>query len=45
MTNAASSGWLLDQEARALLVRLSQVRPLAVSETMVPAAALPARAA
>jgi len=45
MTNAASSGWLLDQEARALLVRLTQVRPLALSETMVPAAALPAQAA
>jgi hypothetical protein len=32
--------WLIEQEARALLTRLERVRPLAVNETMVPAAAL-----
>lgn len=31
---------LLEQEARALLTRLNQLRPFAVSETMIPAAAL-----
>lgn len=35
---------LLHQEARALLVRIEQVRPLALSETMVAAASLPPRA-
>ena len=32
--------WLLGQEARALLTRLSRVRPFALQETMLPAAAL-----
>jgi hypothetical protein len=32
--------WLLDQEALALLTRLRQVRPFAMQETMLPAAAL-----
>jgi hypothetical protein len=32
--------WFLEQEARALLTRLRRVRPFAVHETMVPAAAL-----
>lgn len=35
---------LLEQEARALLVRIDQVRPLALGETMVAAASLPPRA-
>jgi hypothetical protein len=38
------SSRLLEQEARGLLARLDQVRPLALGETMVLAAALPARA-
>lgn len=38
------SGSLLELEARALLTRLDQIRPLALNETMVPAAALPPRA-
>jgi hypothetical protein len=36
----ATARWLLTQEARALLMRLSQVRPFALQETMLPAAAL-----
>lgn len=40
----ATSRALLEQEARALLTRLDQVKPLALQETMVLAAALPARA-
>jgi len=39
------SGALLETEARGLLARLNQLRPLALHETMVPAAALPPRAA
>lgn len=39
------SGTLLETEARGLLARLNQLRPLALHETMVPAAALPPRAA
>lgn len=38
------SGSLLELEARGLLSRLDQIRPLALHETMVPAAALPPRA-
>lgn len=34
------AGWFLDQEARALLTRLDRIRPFALHETMVPAAAL-----
>ncbi len=40
MTTAASARWLLEQEARALLTRLGRIRPFALQETMVPAAAL-----
>src|ERR1044072_396693 len=32
---------LVEQEARALLVRLGRVKPFALQQTMVPAAALP----
>lgn len=38
------SSTLLELEARALLSRLDQIRPLALHETMVPAACLPPRA-
>jgi hypothetical protein len=41
---AALSRELLEQEARALLTRLDQVKPLALQETMVLAAALPVAA-
>src|SRR5262245_2582712 len=34
------SGWLLQQETRALLSRLGRLKPLVLQETMVPAAAL-----
>lgn len=34
------AAWLLEQEARALLTRLARVKPLALQETMVTAAAL-----
>jgi hypothetical protein len=34
------AAWLLEQEARALLVRLRRVRPFSLQETMVPAAAI-----
>jgi hypothetical protein len=36
----ASAGWLLEQEARALLQRISRIKSFALQETMVPAAAL-----
>lgn len=36
----AAAAWLLEQEARALLTRLEGVKPFALHETMVPAAAL-----
>ena len=39
------SGSLLEVEARGLLARLNQIRPLALHETMVPAASLPPQAA
>ena len=32
--------WLLEEEARAFLTRLRQIRPFAMQETMLPAAAL-----
>jgi hypothetical protein len=38
------ASWMLEQEARALLTRLAHVRPFALHETMVPAAALLPRA-
>ncbi|HZN75524.1 MAG TPA: hypothetical protein VFC00_28150 [Micromonosporaceae bacterium] len=40
MDAAGTARWYLDQEARAMLTRLDRVRPFAVHETMVPAAAL-----
>jgi len=40
MADAVLSQWLLEREARALLTRLRRVRPFALQETMVPAAAL-----
>jgi hypothetical protein len=39
MDTASLAGWMLDQEARALLTRLDRVRPFVLFETMVPAAA------
>lgn len=38
------AAWLLEQEARALLTRLARVKPLALQETMVTAAALAPKA-
>ena len=40
MTRGAAARWLLEQEARALATRLASVRPFALQETMLPAAAL-----
>ena len=40
MTTTAIASGLIEQEARALLTRLERVRPFALHETMVPAAAL-----
>jgi len=40
MTGAAIASGLIESEARALLTRLARVRPFALHETMVPAAAL-----
>jgi hypothetical protein len=40
MTTRSLANAFLEQEARALLTRLDRVRPLALHETMVPAAAL-----
>src|ERR1700742_124754 len=34
------ASWMLEQEARALLTRLSRVKPLALQESMLPAAGL-----
>jgi hypothetical protein len=39
-----AAAWLLEYEARSLLTRLDQVKPFALHETMVLAAALPYRA-
>jgi hypothetical protein len=44
MPTPSTAGWLLAQEVRALLTRLAMVRPFALHETMLPAAA-PAPAA
>src|SRR3954470_10382822 len=44
MTSNRLASWMLEQEARALLTRLARVRPFALHETMVPAAALLPRA-
>jgi len=40
----AATAWLLAREARALLTRLARIRPFALQEPMLPAAALSARA-
>lgn len=40
MTVQALSSWMLSQEARSLLTRLARVKPFALQETMLPAAAL-----
>lgn len=40
MNNGNLAAWMLEQEARALLARLARVKPFALHETMVPAAAV-----
>ena len=40
MTAGPLAPWMLEQEARALLTRLARVKPFALQDTMVPAAAL-----
>ncbi|MBI3153541.1 MAG: hypothetical protein HYZ21_15515 [Chloroflexi bacterium] len=40
MATYTIASWLLEQEARALLTRLARVKPFALQETMVPAAAV-----
>jgi hypothetical protein len=40
MTAGTLVSWLLEQEARALLTRIEDIRPFAIHETMVPAANL-----
>jgi hypothetical protein len=40
MTTESFAVWMLGQEARALLTRLARVKPFALVETMVPAAAV-----
>lgn len=40
MTVDLASSWLLEQETRALLTRLETVKPFALQETLVPAAAI-----
>jgi hypothetical protein len=40
MPLAPFASWMLDQEARALLTRLGRVKPLAMQESMLPAASL-----
>lgn len=40
MPHPTFPGWLLQQEARALLSRLARLKPLVLQETMVPAATL-----
>jgi len=41
MATSSPASWLLAQEARALLTRLAQIKPFALQESMVPAAAFP----
>ncbi|MGH8499413.1 MAG: hypothetical protein ACRERV_11500, partial [Methylococcales bacterium] len=41
MNEPAYVRWMLMQEARALLARLAQVKPFALTESMVPAANFP----
>jgi len=38
---SSPASWLLEQEARALLTRLNRIKPFALQETMVAAAAIP----
>jgi len=40
MTAAQLANWMLEREARAMLARLDRVKPFAIQETMLPAAAL-----
>jgi hypothetical protein len=40
MPLAPYAGWMLEQEARALLTRLARVKPFALQESMLPAANL-----
>ena len=40
MNSAQLATWMLEREARAMLARLDRVKPFAVQETMLPAAAL-----
>jgi len=40
MAAAQLATWMLEREARAMLARLDRVKPFAVQETMLPAAAL-----
>src|SRR5439155_12575840 len=40
MNTNSMARWLLEQEARALITRLGRVKPFALQETMLPAAAL-----
>jgi hypothetical protein len=44
MATSAHAPWFLEQEARAMLGRLERIRPLALQETVLPAAAIPLRA-
>jgi hypothetical protein len=45
MDETRLASWLIEHEARALLTRLDRIRPFAVQDTMVPAAAILPRAA
>ncbi|MDD1605284.1 MAG: hypothetical protein LUP96_01090 [Methylococcaceae bacterium] len=40
MTAVSYANWMLEQEARALMTRLERVKPFALHETMLPAAAI-----
>jgi hypothetical protein len=44
LADRSLAAWLLEQEARALLARLRRIRPIALQDTMLPAAALTPRA-
>src|SRR5688572_2572075 len=41
VTMPSNASWLLEQEARALFVRLARIKPFVLQETMVVAAAIP----
>jgi hypothetical protein len=45
MDDARLASWLIEHEARALLTRLDRLLPFALQDTMLPAAAIPPRAA